>query len=231
MLRQMCRRGQLDALLRDKSSGDPEMRALCDALQPTARSSSDAAPQLTEEQVAHILAHGADIPDLHYTLIMAYLHSTGEHYRSVHDILNRRVPSLPPSGRKCTQFISGERTFSTFRSHDGNSAIQFTPHQSHISQTGWINSIWQIPLRGVVRTFFLVQVHRPLSPDQDIKGPYRNFPRFNIKLVDAEPLLFLQVIEPSQVITHVVCHKREKGTYGIDRPFVVVCTSLNRGRK
>ena len=39
------------------------------------------------------------------------------------------------------------------------------------------------------------------------------------------------VVEPKQIISHVVADKVDKGLWGLDRDFYIVCTNLNRGRK
>jgi hypothetical protein len=237
----MCRRGRLDALLVDKQSNDTRVTHLADILHPTVSSDTQQAGQLDAQEVANLLRRGTKLPDTHYTVLLAYLRSSGDQWRSTTDILNHSVPALPPNGRQHSQFAYDGKIFGCMdmKLHkenpealpDGNSGIQIASPQSHRPLTGHIESIWSIPLRGTMRTFFFVRTHNPLPTEQEAKAPYVRFPRFNTHIVDSSLSLFLRVVEPSQVVTHVSAYRRQAGTYGIDRDFLVVCTSLNRGRK
>jgi hypothetical protein len=71
-----------------------------------------------------------------------------------------------------------------------------------------------MPLGGVVHTFFLISLFQDL-PDHDlINTPYLNYPGFQAKLVESDTVRWM-IIEPVQIITHLVVYRLKSGTYGI----------------
>ncbi|THU82113.1 hypothetical protein K435DRAFT_692163 [Dendrothele bispora CBS 962.96] len=125
-------------------------------------------------------------------------------------------------------------TYSCYRSHKGNSAIQFYSHtldgiDKHV---GIIEGIWILPLRSIIRKFLLVNLFNDLLEEDQHRSPYINWPQLNATLVSADlsdtKCIF---IEPKQIITHFSTYKLPKGTYNIQQETLAICWSLNRGRK
>ncbi|KAF9043561.1 hypothetical protein BDZ89DRAFT_943643 [Hymenopellis radicata] len=233
MLRQMARRCRLEGRLHDNQSGDADMKKLAEILEPSQGSRfvlSDA--QLSTVDVANILGEAPRLAPTEYDMILQYLRLTGRAYRGY---LQLPHPSaaliLPPSARRPPQFILDKRTYSCQISHIGNSAIQFYSPQTQSTYTGFIHTIWQIPLEDVMRTFILVNCHRLLSSAEAERAPYIHNPRLMSSLVDSTPSNQSFVIEPKHIITHLTTFKRPAGTYGINRETMVVCWALNRGRR
>ncbi|KAJ6583149.1 hypothetical protein DFH09DRAFT_912031, partial [Mycena vulgaris] len=124
------------------------------------------------------------------------------------------------------------RVFSCKKANEGNSGIQFKNHFSNLAHAmGYITKIWQLPLEGHMQTFFSVELHKPLSLSDQWKAPFHSMPRFNVTVVDAAPSGQICIIESHHIITHLTVYKRPAGTYKIKQNFLVICTSLNCGRR
>ncbi|KZV94512.1 hypothetical protein EXIGLDRAFT_611659 [Exidia glandulosa HHB12029] len=235
MLQQFCRRGRIDALLHD-GTDDAELARLLDLLHLDASQDEQTHPRPapTSTQIAEMLRDADDLSASEYGLLLAHLRKDGQPWRDrtayPHPLAAAEfiVPSAAVVHSECNFF---GRTFSCARSHDGNSAIEFYNYERTTSYTGVIEALWDIPLRGVVRSFALVRPHKPLPHHEELKGPFHARHRFRVRLVAADPSEELIVIEHAQIIAHAVVYPRPAGTYGINHKILAVCTALNRGRR
>lgn len=175
-----------------------------------------------------------------YNLILGYLASVGEHKLNFWGTRNaagattlpdpdHRSMILPPRAKRCRECYIEKRTYSCYSSHQGNSLIQFykpgTDPRRNETFTGVIDAILQIPLDNFLRTFIFVRKHRPLNIPL-----YSNHPELMTSVVYVEPEFGQMVIEPQHIITHLTAWKRSPEIYKTDKPVMVVCWALNRGR-
>ncbi|KAJ6632494.1 hypothetical protein B0H10DRAFT_1771289, partial [Mycena sp. CBHHK59/15] len=182
-------------------------------------------------EVAKILAAAKDLSQERYTMLLEYLNSIGQPWRSW-DQIPHPTGSLVlyPRAMQPQQFKADGWTFSCHKSHKGNSGIQFKNPIGLTPLTGFIEEIWQMPLQNHMQTFILVRTHKALPNSLAARTPFVSMPYFSVAAVDAAPSSELCVIEPRHIITHLTIYKRPKGTYGINRDILVVCWALNRGR-
>lgn len=240
MLRQTARRGRLEAMLKDSTSQIDEssrlVSQLAQILQPETRVYDPLKP-LTGLESAQMLAHGREIaPDI-YRKILQYLHFMGQTqwraaYQAPHLLDDNMV--LPPRSLMPSEIKQDGQTFSCKRSHEGNSGIRFNSPTNPATPilTGYIENIYQIPLQGHLQTFILVQKHMIIPQWVRQRAPFHTMPHLNTSVVDAAPSDEFCIIEPEHILTHLTIYKRPKGTYGIDtRDLLVICWSLNRGRR
>ncbi|KLO10372.1 hypothetical protein SCHPADRAFT_810421, partial [Schizopora paradoxa] len=173
------------------------------------------------------------LPEVDYNTLLAYLQGTGETCQSVYtNIYNVQSTYLQPRVREHKEVHISGRTYSTSKAHLGNSAIHLHIPNSENTSTGFIEAIWSTILHSKERTFFIVRTHRRLSFFDEVKAPFMHFhPRYGVQIKDARPSDNLVIIEHRHVIAHTSTLRRPAGTYGIPHETLVVCTSLNRGRR
>jgi hypothetical protein len=133
---------------------------------------------------------------------------------------------LPPRAKRCQNCDIDKHTYSCFSSHQGNSLIQFYHPETKETLTGVIDAILKIPLDNMLRTFVLVRKHQALAIP-----PYSNHPELMSSVVYVDPQPGRMVIEPKHIITHLTAWKRGSETYNTQKPVMVVCWALNRGRR
>ena len=234
MLRQLSRRGCVDAMIKDGLPGDDALsNGLAEILQEKEKPADYAHSPVSPAQVAAILKNAPILPPEQYIALLQYLQVTGRQYRDY-----RQLPHppntliLPPRAEPPLQMHRGDRTFSCQKSHEGNSAIQFYNPYSREYDTGFIEIIWRIPLEGAMETFLVVRPHRRLPFLSEAEAPFERYPGFLTKVVDAASLddNALQIIEPTHIITHLTTFRRPEGTYSIPQKTLVICWALNRGR-
>lgn len=232
MLRQITRRGRLEAKFSDEQSKDTFVGQLAQILQPSTAASKKATGPLTELEVAQILAEAKDLDLDDYEMLLQYQISKGQMWRSCYQMPHPPGSLiLPPCAMKPTRFKLGDRVFRCQKSHRGNSGIQFKDPIKHTVLTGFIQDIWQIPLENHMQTFVMVQKHKLLSSAVLDQTPFPSFPFFQTTLVDAAESNRFCIIEPRHILTHLTVYKRPRGTYGIPRDTLVICWAANRGRR
>jgi hypothetical protein len=241
-LHHFARLARLLARKHDKSveeGNNAALQGLDNILDPVDPKTLQTPTELDGEHLARFLAKKSqNISQPLYTLILRYLSSVGEHKLDFYGTRNaagtmtlpnpdHRSMILPPRGRRCLKFHLDKRTYSTASSHIANSLIQFyQPGIDNQTSTGVITGILQIPLNNTLRTFIVVNKYRPL-PIQF----YADHPELKASVVDLQPQDDGMVIEPRHVITHLTTWKRPAGIYDANRPVLVVCWALNRGRR
>lgn len=228
MLRQMSRRARLDALLHD-GGGSKE---LADILEPVDASIKGVPTLLKPTEVAMVLSKAPHLNEMEYGALLHYLQVSGQPYKAHYAFPHHPNDLILPPQAECPlQIHHGEYTFSCQRSHKGNSAIQFYNPLTQTNDTGFIQTIWRLPLEASLRTFVVVCPHQPLSALEEGLAPFTQYSGFITQIVDALPSDKLVIIEPMHIITHLTTFERQAGTYGINRNTLVVCWALNRGRK
>lgn len=236
MLLQMCRRGWLDAILHDSQSNinltDNEKKFMKMFQVKESWSDDVLHEQLSGMQEANILSKASSLSSNEYNMLLTYLQQTEGAWHSYNDFphsLNTRV--LPLVAQRPTEIHHNNRTYSCYRTHRGNSAVWYRQHQSGQLYSGYIQTIWQLPLQGRMRTFIVVQQFKPLVEDEEAKSPFHSRPLFYIKIFDASLSDNFEIIEQHQILCHLVTYRRPAGTYDINQDILVVCASLNRGWK
>lgn len=81
MLRQMSRRGRVDALLHDGLQ-DGKMNGLADILRPAVKTSDLSPTPLDSAGIAAVLKKASDLPRDAYDALLDYLQATGHQYRA-----------------------------------------------------------------------------------------------------------------------------------------------------
>lgn len=243
MLRQMARLGRLLARQHDAhDEQDSVLKGLDNILDPEDKSKTRRLATLDDAQLAQFLANKKhEMTTRRYDLILKYLASVGEHKlnfwgsRNAAGVITLPDPEhrsmiLPPRARQRKKCYVDKRTYSCNSSHRGNSLIQFyepgTDRKDNHTLTGVINTILQVPLDGFLRTFILIQKHRPVHIQS-----YSDHPELMTAGVYAEPEPDLIVIEPKHIITHLSTWKRTAEIHNTDEPVLLVCWALNRGRR
>ncbi|KAJ7085455.1 hypothetical protein B0H15DRAFT_783012 [Mycena belliarum] len=230
MCTQVARRGRLEAILSEDQFADRDTSGLAPILNPV--SNSKAPQQLDSSETATILARAKELPVADYQMLLQYLRSTGQLWRDYEEIPHPDgALILPPRAIQPPEFTFDGDVFSCKHSNPGNSGIQFTRPVDSAVVTGFIETIWQIPLQGHIQTFILVDVHNIPPPEIRSQLPFESMPRLNTAVVEARPSGHICIIEPRHIITHLAVYKRPVGTFGIDRDILTVCWSLNRGRR
>lgn len=236
MLRQICRRGRLEAIL--QQTADDDIPALTTDLRKLLRSHSayekygPARPLLSGSKTAKMLAEGTAMSHVHYRLLLDHLNrgrAIWRHYTAPPNSPGSKT--LPHFARHRSEISHDGRTYSCRTAHEGNSCISFFAAQNVARYSGFITAIWSLPLDGVERTFLLVQLHDMLSFDDNAKSPFSTRPRLLCRLAPAAPAGRQEVVELHQVISHLAMWKRPRSTYSIDTDTIVLCGALDRGRK
>lgn len=239
MVHKSACKGRLEASLHDNQYTNPATQKLAEILEPKDVFAFMHNPEtMTGQQIAKALADGTVLSKDHYAILLKYLNNSGREYKSAYT--NSRYPLgtliLPTMAQNHTQIPFNNSTYSCYKSHEGQSHIQFYIPGGYGGawETGYIETIWELPLEGVKHTFLLVRKHQPLSPAQNSKSPYYHHPcsLLNAKLVRDTPSDHIYILEPRHIITHLTVYKRPKGTYGINSSdMLAICWALNRGRR
>lgn len=243
MLRQMCRRGRLQALIQDTSSTTTNtlVGAALDTLGRRQLVSDGSLPRtgpalvLSKHDEAIFNAAGTNIPSDIYVKILLYWNDTHSpphiHYNNLtYSLLD--VDVHPKYAVPVHHIEQHTRTFSTKQKTPGASSISFTHPKTKMVDAGWILSMWRQALNGQLFTFIVVQPHTPLTEDDFHKTPYRNRPKFECALVYAQPqqVRELVIIEEKNLQAHVAYVERPEKTFGIKEKIIILNNAVNRRR-
>ncbi|KAJ4479708.1 hypothetical protein C8J55DRAFT_429196 [Lentinula edodes] len=227
----MCRFGRVEALWHDNDTNDQYIKQLHTIIKPDSTKSPHQI-HLSEAECAKFLFEAPDLRPQEYVILQQYLHQIGRPFRTYTDIPHPEYSLvLPPAAKRALNISANKYTYSCFSSHLGNSSIQFYDRFTQTLHTGFIHTILQLPLEGILQSFLLVQEHFSLPPAEEQKAPYIKYPELMTRIVGAAPSNKIFVIEPQHIITHLTTLFQTKGTYGIPFETYVVCWGLNRGRK
>jgi|ERR1700761_5978742 len=239
--RLLARKHERDSDLHDKRP--VELQTLDEILDPNIANKAQDNKEMDEAQLAEFFAKSTKvIARPTYDLLLAYFATIGDQRLSFYGVCNAdgsvTLPHpdyhhviLPHRAKVLKGNKIDKRMYSRTSSHLGNSLIQFYEpgtrrHQGNNMFTGTIVSVLQMPIDGFFRTFLLVRKHRPLDV-----ACHTNHPELNTQVIYSEPVEDVIVIEPVHVITHLTALKRSSSTFNTTEPVLVVCTSLNRGRR
>lgn len=238
MLRQICRRGRLEALLHDGAL-DEDLRTLYSTLlpadipHPTPRDLG-----VSSEAQAKFLQSAPRLSDDDYQLLLNHVNRGGLLWHDCNTGWHAHGALIfPPNAKPLTTITHSGRNFSTYAAHPGNSCVYFLPPAqpgqpaSGEYATGFITKIWQVLLPPKYHIIVQVNHHTGLRRVEDrIRGPYRNLPEFQTKIVSLD-LGNHVLISLGDIIGQCVFWRRPRGTYSIDEDFYVVNFGLHRGRK
>ena len=230
MLRQICRRGRIKALVADGAiSTHGYLQAFYALLQP-------------EDSLSDNIAHANFLKTKRRGRKLNITE-----YEQLLDLVNAGLPSPtvrhhhsfphPMNAVVLPQFVTNEnsvehkgRSFSPRVCHEGKSCIQYFTSAALIGEdTGFIETIFQLTIGGVLRTFLIISPHLSLSIMDQARDPFLQRPRFKMKLVYAQSSNDKILIELRQVGTHLAMRRRPAGTFGISQP-VMILHWLDRGR-
>jgi hypothetical protein len=231
MLRQICRRGRLDALLHDQSlEADNPLGSAYRLFLPTRHSPSNAELSITNHR-----AKGQPLTSEIYSLILEYINVTSppsapfRHFAALPHPTHTVANILPPRAVSVKYLKHKTRLFTPSVIHAGNSSISYKGQDGFLA-FGSINSIWEIVLQGVLRIFVIVAPRQHLSPEDQSQNPYQRFPGFQCTVVYTKHLETYTVIEPVDIISHLAYYDRPDGTFSIRAPTTVVIESLCHNR-
>ncbi|KAF8954558.1 hypothetical protein BDZ97DRAFT_1766045 [Flammula alnicola] len=170
-----------------------------------------------------------------YNAILAYLNAVSRslqfrHAQAIPHPNNALV--LPRAAVPVFHFKHKGRDYSTIDMHPGNSSVHFASKESG-PDSGHIESMWRYKLDvGLSRTFIVLSLHQPLSPQDAQHNPYQLRPGFLANVVYARNSdnHHLMILEQDDIIGHVAYYARPPGTFGISGATTVLINSLHRNR-
>lgn len=235
LLTRLCSRGRLEAKLADAAyrGEDAALAELADVLLQPKTNHYIHPLRVSNEEEALFMRSATEFAMTDYELLLAHLQSTDTPYYSCLDMY---APDdaliLPLRARYLTEITIENRTYSCRRSHYGNSSIQFdsVEEETTYRYAGFIEAIWETVIGGCLRTFIAVRLHRDLDEEDKQRTPFPQFPRLFTWAVEANQSDNVMIIEPTELVSHVAVYKRPAGTFGIDKPTLVLCGSLDRRR-
>lgn len=239
MLRQLCRRGRLNIILQDgrnstRASTLPVLSFLKTLEEPDNDINNNEKVIFSEPELAYFLAKMPKMSPPIYRSILQYMTGLGQQWHP-YDLVPAhpdRFWILSPRARMPTSIVSEGKTYSCQSSHLGNSAIHFYDSHDHSKQhTGFIETICQLPIHKILRTFLLIWLHQNLPPALAQLSPYNMLPGLKSRVVEKSPHETVIVIEPHHIITQLTLLQMPAGTFGIPREIFIICWALNRGRK
>jgi hypothetical protein len=229
MLRQICRRGRLTALIQDMRN------PLSIALQVLGQQTC------TEEEPATISAlaeaqhnsEGKKLPIEVYDLILAHINMSTSaplrHFKNLPHPMDEYV--LPRMAVPLHTLKHKGHEYSIFSMHPGNSSISFKSSVGVIN-AGFIVSMWKQVLMGKSHSFVILSPHRHLSVDDEQRNPYPSRPGFlsTVFYSQQSELCKQIIVEPEQIIAHVAYYSRPSGTFGIEAGTMILIDSLHRNQ-
>ncbi|KZW01819.1 hypothetical protein EXIGLDRAFT_786697 [Exidia glandulosa HHB12029] len=244
MLRQICRRSRLAAQVKGRQYDDTVsdlqpssvlFRSTRSVQSSSAQRQLKAGPRtdLDPEQEAKTRASGTPLAASHYDLLLAYLNSRGSSWKHAlhgpHSFSDAILPTTAEHKRTCTFNNHG---FSIRSVHMGQASVQLQSQDQSGNAYRWpglISTIFNICLEGAIRTFFVVDLHAPLSAEDNAKNPFAILPGFQIMAVYAH-FMGSVIVEPHEVFARVAFYDRPGGTFDIERP-IRLLRVLDRGRR
>lgn len=234
-LTRFCSRGRLEANLADMNyANDPPLLAQLSRLFASdAPEHPRTPPTIDSAEQAEFLRTASQLSEQDYSRILSHMRGLGIECCSWLDFdSSPQTPALPPRARLLPDITLDGRKYSCHHCHYGNSSIQFDlTHLHGVPRLGgFIEHIWEIPVDGLLRTFISVRIHSELTEQEQACTPFAQYPRLLSQLVPAAPSTTCIIIEPAQIVSHVVAYPRPAGSFGIDRDTLALCSALDRGR-
>ena len=224
MLRQICRRGRLNALIADGASFAGRVTSSLKIL-----TGMEVEPDNKKSGI-----HSQKIPDSDYKAIHLYLNSSApipyRHYTDLPHPLDAII--LPPLACPLTHITHKGRVYSTSRLHSGNSSVSYRTPEGRL-EAGIIFSIWQttLPINSTETTLLVIAPYERLSSVDVSNNPYVSRSGFlcNIVYHNTTPLPS-KIIETRHIVSHLPFYDCPPGTFGIPRPIRILINSVHRGR-
>ncbi|KAJ7060357.1 hypothetical protein C8F01DRAFT_1292717 [Mycena amicta] len=233
MLKRICCLGRLGSFLTQNGRTNTPIGQLANILQFCSPSvNDDVLRQLTDQEVADSIADGSQLSEADFTMLIQYLHSVGQMWRSYREWPHPAGANvLHNAAHVVSDFKFDDKDFTCKEKNEGNSAIQFkNPTAETDLLTGYIDAIWRLPLGSFMQTFICIQLYRRLPANLEARAPYTEMPGLNSAIFNAADSGEWRIIEPRHITTHLTTVHAEKGTFGINKETLIVCWSLNRGR-
>lgn len=241
MARQSGRKGKLSALLHDKPFEDSATRELLEILEPRdVYEFKHPHKQMTVKEAADFLKKGELLTKSEYNDLLRYLNDSGRPYYTAypapHFVVNFNTLILPTAAQCPLNFKFDGHSYSCHTSREGSSHIKFyiPGGAAGATQTGCIETIWQLPLDGILHTFLVVNEHMALATRQHKRSPYSSMP---CSLLQAQLVCEVLsgdycIIEPKHIICPLVVYKRPAKTFKeIEQATMAITWSLNRGKR
>ena len=232
MLRQICRRGRLSAIMQDHVHSNALFGEALKILFPDAI--PDPAPiQYSDMETARYNSKGITLTPGIYNEILKLINSesqtsTFRHYHNLPHPPDALV--LPPLAISIQRIEHNGRGYTAFSSHPGNSSISYHCSNGDID-TGFITSIWSQALQGLKQIFIVVAPHSFLSAHDALRSPYSS-PGLMGTLTYSQPTQARPhvLIRQNQIQGHVAYYDRPPGTFGIKVGVRILIDSLHRNR-
>lgn len=192
------------------------------------------------EEAAHFLARAVDLGDDEYDALLAYLQARNPQWGHYMDggMLDTRALVLPHGVRLKKEIEIEKKGYSQEASHKGKSRIQFTVYNGNkmVMKTGVIQKIWQTALPNEesknieLRTFILVEEHETVPNDDRGTSRFHLMSELRVNVAEAYLSGIRCIIEPHNVVSHVVTHTFDASVFKTPRDVTLVSTALDRGR-
>lgn len=247
MIWQFSRKTKLNAILHDGSFDTAATKELAEILESKDSYDFIHSPKvLSDHEVAGFLAKAPKLDRQTYSELLDYLNNTGSNYSSVYPNScyaaihhSRQSIFLAPAAHSLRYFCSNGRNYHTKESRESSSHIYYyIPGGESTTSTGCITDILQIPLEGVIRTFFAVNKHQALPSRERHWNPYSKPPCLVLQadLVCQQLSSYFYIIEPQHIICHLVVHKLDRDNYPniykkIRKSVMAISWSLDRRRR
>lgn len=236
MLRQICRRGRLSAVVQDHINNDnylgEALRILFPVIHPE---QSDTSQRSDPMQTAQHNSRGKTLRPEIYDKILALV-NTGFPYpvfRHRNDLPHPpNTQVLPPLAVPINHIECNGRGYSVFGRHPGNSSIAYRRTDGSIDG-GFITAMWSQILQGTERIFIEVAPHKSLSPEDAPRSPYISCEGLRGIIVYDEPSQPRTpvIIQRKDIRGHLAGRRRPPGTFGINKGIIILVNSLTRGRE
>ncbi|KAH8826009.1 hypothetical protein DL96DRAFT_1435730, partial [Flagelloscypha sp. PMI_526] len=123
-------------------------------------------------------------------------------------------------------------SFSTYDSNPSQSHIRFLDPTGQKAQTGVIRELWTVPLDNVLRTFALVELHKPLDPSYEHNekmSPFAKTPR--VRLFEDQQSDEYHIISDTDILCGLTTRSFSASVFEFGVPTIAVCWGLDRGRR
>lgn len=244
MLRNICRRGRLQALFQEGGPCSGITSLFSSALEIFRAISGTHLSQGPNTNTSHVQTDdakfngdGSQLSENTYMVILAYLQDLDPGANYVHrGAVPHRLDAnvLTDYAQAKTHITWNSRKYSTHAAHPGGSSISYLLDDGRSMGAAFIEQIVEQSLFGVKRTFLVMKVHVHLSPQHEFLNPYTPRPGLNSALVYDLPcssnLRETVIIEPERIVGHVPFRRCTSGAFGIDSPTMILVNSLHRER-
>jgi len=225
MLRTVVRRQRFHAYCQSANQhGNTRLSSILQTLVPHVTAMPAHAPVPADEEIERLYeTHGDLVPFEIYNALLAYINLTLTEQFQFHHCANLPHASsrvLPQIAIKHKGFTHRTRLFGPRSLNPGNSCISFWTSSG--AGSGEIVGIWSHFLDGIMRDFFAVSPHSPLSDEDSGRNVYNSFPGFQCTVVYQQLTDRIVIIEPIHLIGHLAQLVRPPGTFGMSKSICIL---------